>query len=300
MVELQTPRFVYMRGELRPWDQAVLHVGTEAVNRGLSVFEGTKGYWQAGGEFAFVNLRAHWERLRRSARLLHIPYEQSFDDYVAAIRCLVTEELTPQRDMWARTTLFVTEGHWGEGTAADLVVTAYQQDRTIPGPISLGVSTWRRSSDESLPPRIKSPANYQVGRLARIEARGRGWDDMVLLNQWGRVAEATGSCVMIVRNGVVATPPASEGALESITVDIVEELAASLSIPFVRRPIERTELLIADEIAICGTLAEITVVHAMDGLSVAGGEGLLAYVQRGYFDAVRGVKPQRGVELTPL
>ena len=72
----------------------------------------------------------------------------------------------------------------------------------LPKPINLGISTWQRSSDASLPARIKTSTNYQVGRLARIEGRSKNYDDMILLNQWGRVAEATTSCTFIVRDGV--------------------------------------------------------------------------------------------------
>ena len=88
----------------------------------------------------------------------------------------------------------------------------------------------------SLPARIKTGTNYQVGRLARIEGRALGCSDMVLLNQWGRVAETTGACILMVRDGVVYTPPATEGALESITLDLVEALAKSMKIPFVAGP----------------------------------------------------------------
>ena len=114
----------------------------------------------------------------------------------------------------------MTDGHWCENTVADLVVTAYHQDKVVPESINLGVSTWRRSNDDSLPARIKTSTNYQVGRLARIEGRARGCQDMILLNQWGHIAEATGSCVLMVRDGVIYTPPATEGALESITLDL--------------------------------------------------------------------------------
>jgi ribonuclease BN (tRNA processing enzyme) len=101
-------------------------------------------------------------------------------------------------------------------------------------------------------------ANYQVARLARIEGRSRGYEDLILLNESGRVAESTGACVLMVRAGRAHTPPASEGALESITLDVFPELGASLGIDFVRRPIERSELYIADELGLTCTLAEIT------------------------------------------
>jgi len=300
VVELQEPKFVYMGGKLRLWKDAMLHVGCEALTRGLNVYEGVKGYWQQDGSFGIVMLRRHYERLRRSARLLHIPCDWTYEQYESAILELVSELVEPDRDMWARTTLFVIEGSWGEGTVADLVVTAYHQDKQPPGPINLGVSTWRRSVDVALPARIKTGTNYQVGRLARIEGRALGCQDMVLLNEWGRGAESTGAAILMVRDGVVYTPPATEGALESITVDAIEALANSMGIPFVRRPIDRTELLIADEIALCGTLAELPLVKSIEGQPLTEGSRLLCLLQARYLDAVRGINPHPAIELCTI
>lgn len=300
MAQLQKPEFVYMGGALRRWEEAVLHIGCEGVNRGLNVFEGIKGYWQPNETFGILQLKSHYERLSRSARLLQIPFDHTYDQYCKAIFELMGTLLNPDRDMWARTTLFAIDGHWGEGTVSDLIVTAYHQDVQEPLPISIGVSTWQRSSDVSLPARIKTGTNYQVARLARIEGRARGCQEMVLLNQWGRVAEATGACVLIVRDGTIYTPPPTEGALESVTVDIAEALAQSLSIPFVRRPIDRTELLIADEIGLAGTLAELTLVRSIDGQLLAKETPILGSVQRRYFEAVRGTTPHPVVELSVL
>lgn len=300
MATLQRPAFVYMKGKLVSWEDATLHVGCEAVTRGLNVFEGLKGYWQADGQFKIVMMKHHYERLKRSARLLHIPFEHSYDEYLTAVDQLIGALATPDRDMWARTTLFVTEGHWGENTAADLVVTAYHQDKKIPEPIKIGVSTWRRSSDVALPARIKTGSNYQVARLARIEGRPLAYEDMVLLNQAGRVAEATASCVLMVRDETIVTPPATEGALESITINVVESLAQSMGIKFIRRPIDRTELLVADEIALCGTLHEVILASSIEGLPLSGKSPILSALQRRYFDAVRGVDPHHSIDLTVL
>jgi branched-chain amino acid aminotransferase len=300
MVALQEPKFVYMGGGLRHWHEATLHIGCEAVTRGLSVFEGLKGYWQPHGPFGIVQLRPHYDRLRRSARLLHIPFDHSFDQYRQAIAQLADALLEPDRDMWFRTTLYAIEGHWGEGTVGDLVITAYHQAKSIPEPIDLGISTWRRSSDASLPARIKSAANYQVARLARIEGRARGCQDMVLLNDFGRVAEATGACILMVRDGVVYAPPATEGALESVTLDIVEALAGSMNIPFMRRPVDRSELLVADEIALCGTLAELILARSIDGLPLASSAPLLRALQTRFFRAVRNIDPHPFIELSVI
>ncbi|BCA54127.1 branched chain amino acid aminotransferase [Nitrospira sp. KM1] len=300
MAQLQRPTFAYMNGHLVPWEQASLHIGCEAVTRGLNVFEGLKGYWQADGTFKVVMMRHHYERLKRSARLLHIPCEYSFEQYHEAVNQLIGALVSTEKDMWARTTLFVTDGHWGENTVSDLVLTAYHQEKKPPQSIKIGVSTWRRSSDVALPARIKTSSNYQVSRLARIEGKPLGCDDMVLLNQSGRVAEATASCLLMVRDETIVTTPATEGALESITLKIVESLAHSMGIKFVNRPIDRTELLVADEIGVCGTLHEVTLATSIDGFALSEKSPILSTVQRRYLDAVRGVDPHPSVELTPL
>ncbi len=194
----------------------------------------------------------------------------------------------------------MVEGHYGEGTRADLVLTGYQQDKEPPAPITIGVSTWRRAPDVAMPARIKTGMNYQVARLARIEGRTRGYEDMILLNGSDRVAESTGACVLMVRSGSVHTPPPSEGALESITLDVFFELGASLGVEFVRRPIERSELYIADELGVTGTLSEITLVREIDDRALPEQTPLLSKLARRYRDSVRGVDPHPAVELAML
>lgn len=299
-LQLQRPASVYFGGQIRPWGEAVFHISTEAVTRGLNVFEGLKGHWQPSGQFAWRTLEKHYERLGRSAKLLHIPVGFSYAGFVEACAALTREELRPDRDLYIRATLFVTEGHWGEGTMADLVLTAYQQDTEPPEPIAVGTSTWRRSPDISLPARIKTSANYIVARLARIEGASRGYSDMILLNQAGRVAEGIAACALVVRDGVVSTPPASEGALESITLGIVEALAAQEGIPFVRRPVDRSELYIADEVGLTGTLADITLIRSVDDVALPDSAPLLSLLARRYRETVTGVTTAPFVELTTV
>jgi len=296
---LQQPRWAYFQGEVRPWEQATLHVSCEAVNRGLNVFEGLKGYWQANERtFGIVALRPHYDRLTRSAKLLHIPVPITFEEFQGACGKLVRALYEPDKDMWIRATLFVVEGHWGEDTVADLFLTAYHQVKQAPSAVSVGVSTWQRSSDISLSPRIKTSANYQVARLARIEGRKRGFREMILLNQHGRVAEATGACVLLVRDGCVITPPASEGRLESITLEIVRKICHSLGIPFVERPVDRTELLIADEIRLVGTLAELAPVIRVDEYELPPTSPVTNLIADTFWAAVRGLTPHSAIELT--
>ena len=298
--KLQRPPLVWVGGALRPWEDASLHLSTEAFQRGVSVFEGLKGHRQPDGRLGLLLLERHFRRLEQSARLLHLPMPVDLAGFQAACIALTGALQVPGRDVYARATVLAVEGHWGEGTVSDLVVLAYQQEAHGPAPVDLGVSTWRRSHDLALPARIKTGTNYQVGRLARIEGRARGMDEMILLNDAGRVAESSAACVLIVRDGRVISPPAWEAALESITLEVVERICAERSIPFERRPIERSELLVADEIGLCGTLAEITRVRSIEGAALDPAWPVLGRVLDRYRDAVRGIEPLPGVEVTPV
>ncbi len=301
MIKLQRPPYLYMNGEITPWDDGTIHVTSEALIRGVSVFEGIKGYWRHDGrDFSLLALREHYDRLCRSAQLLHLPFAMSYEGFAEACAALAKRLLTPEKDLWLRTTLLAVEGHWGEGTVSDLVITGYHQDKERPGPIDIGVSTWQRPGDSALPARIKSAANYQIGRLARIEARRQGLSDMVLLNQSGRVAEASGSCVLLVRKGTVVTPPASEGCLESITVDTLERLSAGLDIRFERRPVDRTELYVADEVCLVGTLAELIPIRRIDSVVLPERRPVLEALADDFWACVRGVRTHPAVDLTPV
>jgi branched-chain amino acid aminotransferase len=300
MVKLQRPAFVFMNGKLTPWDDARVHVGAPALTRGISVLEGIKGYWRHdGSHLALLAMRPHFERLQRSAMLQHLPFSMSYEEFTDACFAIVRELLSEDRDLWIRPTLFALEGHWGLDTVTDLVITCYNQVKKAPDPISLGISTWQRPLDAALPYRIKSAANYQMGRLARIEGRRQGFNDMVMLNQQGRVAEATASCVLVVRDGSVVTPPPSEGCLESITVNIIESLCESLGIPFDRRPIDRTELRIADELALVGTLAEVAIVQRFEDREMPEAR-VLSRLRDEYFACARGLKTNPIMSLTPV
>ncbi len=296
-MKLQKPPFIWCRGAVRPEGEAVLHVSAEAVVRGLNVFEGLKGYWQPDGTFGLVALPRHHARLKRSARIMRLPFEMDYPAFEEACHAIVGALAEPERDMWVRATLYAVEGHWGENTRTDLVLTAYHQDKRQPPSWPTGVSAWQRAGDNALPARIKTSANYFAARMARIEGKDRGYPEMILLNAHGRVAEFIGSCLVMARDGRLITPPASEGALESITVDIVEALARDMGMPFERRPIERSELLVADEIAAVGTLDEVTPVLSVDGLELPPPRLLAALAAR-YRDAAMGIDPHPAVDLS--
>ena len=291
MTQLQKPKYIYFNRKICDWDEAKIHVSSEAVFRGLNCFEGLKAYWQKDGSMGVVALQKHYQRFKRSAKLLCMPFDYSWQEFEEAVHSIISAQCKKDNNIWIRATLYMIEGHWGENQKTDLCLQAFQTDTNTPQPIKIGVSTWKRAEDNMLPARIKTSTNYQVARLAKIEGRARGYSEMIILNSNDRVAETGGSCVLLVRDGVVYTPPATEGVLESITVDIVENLAIENNIPFIRRPIDRTELHIADEIALAGTLAEITPVLSVDEYQITNKSNLLSVLSEKYFDAVCGNHP---------
>lgn len=297
ITQLQKPEYVYFGGKVCRWEEANFHISSEAVLRGLNVFEGLKGYWQPDGSFGIVAMRRHYDRLCRSAKILYIPFEMSYEEFEKAHHDLIKRLYRPDRNMWVRATLYGDEGFWGEGSTSNLVLTAYHTPTTRPVPLDLGVTAWKRGTDLALPCRVKTSTNYQVARFIKIEGRDRGYSDMILLNQAGRVAETTQTCVLMVRDGKVFTPPAWEGALESLTVDIIENLCQSMGIPFERRPIERTELIIADEVGLAGTLAEITPVRSVEK-TVYGESPIINAIAERYLNAVTGRDPHPAVDFS--
>ena len=121
---LQKPDWVFFAGEVRPWEDAVLHVSAEAVVRGLNVFEGLKGYWQEDGRFGFVHLERHYARLCRSASLLYIPVTFSYDEFESACFDLTRALYQPKKDFYIRAhALLWWRATTGEGTKSDLVLT---------------------------------------------------------------------------------------------------------------------------------------------------------------------------------
>jgi len=296
-VKLQKPKYVYFGGKVCLWEDAVFHISSEAVLRGLNVFEGLKGYWQPDGSFGIVAMRRHYDRLIRSAKIMYMPFEMSYEEFESATHELVKLLYRHDKNMWVRATLYGDEGHWGEDSTTNLVMTAYHTSKERPAPMDVGISPWQRATDLALPCRVKTSTNYQVARFVKIEGRDRGYSDMILLNQAGRVAEGISSCVIIVRDGKVFTPPAWEGALESISIDIVEELCKSMGIAFERRPIDRTELIIADEMALVGTLAEITPIRSVDGREFGEMPIVNAIAER-YVAAASGIDPHPAVDFS--
>lgn len=153
------------------------------------------------------------------------------------------------------------------------------------------VSSWRRISEDVMPPRVKNLSNYRNSQLAGMEARLDGYDTAILLNHLGKVAEGPGACVMLVSGNQVITPDIGSGILESITRDALIVLVREvLGVEVVERHVDRTELYLADEVFTCGTAAEVTPIVAIDNYTVGGGEigSVTRALESAFDDVLRG------------
>ncbi|MCC6674362.1 MAG: branched-chain amino acid transaminase [Thermomicrobiales bacterium] len=275
----KNPSYLWLNGALTPWDDATIHVSEMGWSTVGAVFEGIRGYWNAGhGELYIFRLREHLERLQRSMKLVHLPLDYSIDTLIEA-----TIELARKNESTQDTYFFplaYTADSYHTRYDSMQVETALQIV-TRPMPTHLGagkgmsakVSSWRRISEDVMPPRVKNLSNYRNGQLARQETAADGYDTAIILNQLGKVAEGPGACVMFVRDGKLITPDPTSGILESITRDALMILAREvLGMPVEERMVDRTELYLADEVFFCGTAAEISPVTSVDRYRIGNGE----------------------------
>jgi branched-chain amino acid aminotransferase len=265
------PDRIWWNGRLVPWDQARVHVTSEVASRGANVFEGVRAYWQAeAGQSVLVQPRRHFEGLARSARLLRFPPDQVADHLVQLREGVdaMVREIGPGRDIYLRPTLYIDSGRYGwrsADTSLGSYVAAYPTDQRSERPLTCIVSSWRRTKDLAISPLAKVGAAYQAFRLPRIEAAMAGADEALLLNDADNVAETGGATVFIVREGVVVTPPLADAVRDGVTRAIVLDLLRDqLEIPVVERSIPRSELYIAEEAFICGTLDEVRAIGSID------------------------------------
>lgn len=273
-----TAPWVWMDGRFVPWADARVHVRSDLVMRGGSVFEGIAGYWQEeAAQLRMFRLADHMLRLTRSMKVLRMELRYPLSDVQEAVVALV-QRCEFREDVHVRPTVYFGEGaSFGYRTdeiAVGAFVTAvpFPHNEKSETGISISVSSWTRISDNSHPPRVKGGANYLSARLAQVQAQVDGYDGAVLLNHQGYVSEGPGACIMIVRDNVLVTPRITDGILESITrATIVQVVRAELGLPVEERAVDRTEMYLADEIFECGTAHEITPIVRVDGYVVGGG-----------------------------
>jgi branched-chain amino acid aminotransferase len=269
--------YIWMDGELVPWESATVHVLSHGLHYGTGAFEGIRAYETSDGPAVF-RLTDHMDRLRRSAKALGIPLPYEVEELVEhAKEVLRVNEL---RSGYIRPITFFGTGSMGLNPAGASVHTiiaawewgAYLGEEGIQNGIRVAVSSWRRIGHNAFMPDAKGTGGYMNSVLAKTAAIRGGYDEALLLNEDGLIAEGSGENLFMVRKGVVHTPPTSAGALDGITRDSVYTLLREDGYTIVESQITRTDLYYADEVFFTGTAAEVTPVREVDDRDVGDGK----------------------------
>lgn len=257
----------YFEGQFVPFEQANISIATHALHYGTGAFGGLRGIPDPNNprQILLFRLDRHCQRLSASARLLH--FDLPADKIESVIIDLVKKN-QPDQSFYLRPFVYTSDLGISprlHNLQKDFFVYGLELgDYLSPDGASCRVSSWYRQEDRSLPLRGKISGAYITSSLAKTEAVESGFDEAILMNSQGKVSEATGMNVFVVRNGQLLAPGFDQDILEGITRDSILTMARDLGIPVVERAIDKSELFIADEIFLSGTAAKITPVKRIE------------------------------------
>jgi len=289
---------IWYDGKLVPWRDATTHVLTHSLHYGLSVFEGVRAYKTDHGT-AIFRLEDHTRRLFNSAHIyqIKIPYTREAISE-AQIEVVRRNEL---ESCYIRPIVFYGSEKMGvspKGAQVHVAIAAwpwgaYLGEEALKQGIRVKISSYARQHVNVTMPRAKIASTYANSILANTEALEHGYDEAILLDTDGFVAEGSGENLFIVRDGVIHEPDIA-CALTGITRASVHQIAADLGLQVASRRLTRDDLYIADEAFFTGTAAEITPIREIDGRQIGAGERgpVTAQLQKAFFDAVSGKTPK--------
>jgi len=288
--------FIFLNGRIIPFEEASIHPLNTTMKYASSVYDAWRGYWNPEQEELYLfRLREHLERLLRSAKIIQMSCPYGVEEMIRLHLELIQANRL-QEDIHSRIILFVDSigGGLYSTTPVSAVMAAMPMGRYFRDEshgVHCCVSSWRRISDEDMPPRIKAAANYHNSRLAGLQARQDGYDEAIILGRGGKVTEGPGFTLFIIKDGVPLTPPVTSGILEGVTRDTLLTLIPEvLGLQVVEREIDRTELYVAEEAFFCGSGAEIAPILSVDRRPVGDGNPgtLTLQLRDAYFNLVRG------------
>jgi branched-chain amino acid aminotransferase len=301
---------IWLDGSLVEWNAANVHILTHSLHYGVAAFEGIRCYHRADGRSALFRLDDHLQRLLDSCHICAIDCPYSREDLAAAI--LETIRANKMTEAYVRPLVFLGDGGLGLGSLdvrvrvaiASYQWGAYLGDEGLRKGIRAKVSSFTRGGLNSSMSKGKITGQYVNSVLAKREVMRAGYDEAILLDAAGQVAEASGENVFIAQHGRLITPPLSSPILNGITRDSVITLARELGIVVEERTFARDEVYIADEVFFTGTAAELTPVREVDDRRIGSGEpgAITRRVQEAFFALVKGgpASPGHGQWLTYL
>jgi branched-chain amino acid aminotransferase len=290
----------YFQGDFVPEDQANVNIKTHAFLYGSSVFEGIRGYWSPETETVYLfRAKEHYERMIQSAKLLFLDHGMNLEQLMD-----ITKELVIRNKFTTDVYLqprFYKSGHIVPPRLDDIETDfccfalsfgAYLD--TSKG-LKVCVSSWRRVSDNAIPPRGKIGGAYVNTGLVMAEAHYNGFDDGILLTEEGHVSEGSGMNLFLVKDGKLITPRTTDNILEGITRDSIIQVAKrEFGIETEARLVNRTELYLADEVFFTGTAAQVAPVTSIDQRTIGDGKNgeITMKLQQRYMEIAKGQHPQ--------
>jgi branched-chain amino acid aminotransferase len=284
---------IWMDGELVDWDDARIHVLTHTLHYGSGVFEGIRAYPTDDGPAVF-RLTDHMRRLHQSAHLFLMDLPYSLEELVEATR--ETIQVNQVESCYIRPIVYLGYGEMGLNPLPCPVNVSiavwpwgtYLGDEGIKHGVRMKVSSWRRMDPNVNPVAAKGTGIYINSSLAKVEALKAGYDEAILLNTHGYIAECTGENLFVVKDGVLLTPPLASGALEGITRDSVITIARDHGYEVHETDLVRSDLYAADEAFLTGTAAEIVPMRSVDDREIGEPGEITRKIQETYFAVVHG------------
>lgn len=290
--------FIWYDGKLVPWRDATTHVLTHSLHYGLAVFEGVRAYNTDIGTAVF-RLHDHTNRLFNSAHIyqMEMPYDK---DAINAAQLEVVRS-NNLASCYIRPLVFYGSEKMGvspKGAKVHVAIAAwpwgaYLGEDALQQGIRVKISSYARQHVNVTMPRAKVASTYANSIIANAEALDHGYDEAILLDTDGFVAEGSGENIFIVKDGVLCEPEIAS-ALTGITRSTIHALAADLGIPLKTKRLTRDDLYIADEAFFTGTAAEVTPIREVDRRVIGAGKRgpITEKLQKAYFDAVNGKNPK--------
>lgn len=298
------PSFVYYQKKIMPIEEAKMGVMTHALHYGTAAFEGIRGNWNTGKKQMYLfRLKEHYERLLKGCRILKIDLGYSVDD-LNRITIDVVKTCGFKEDVYVRPVAYKSSEAMGvrlHNLDSDFFVFAFPWGRYLDvDRARVTVSSWRFPKEVA---RAKITGLYITNALAKTEVIENGYDEAIMLNSDGYVAEGSGENIFIVVNGKLVTPGSYDGILMGITRDTVIKLAKNeLGIDTIERHIDRAELYDAEESFLTGTAAHLTPIAEVDRRKIADGEigPITKKLQKLYADVIQGNIPKYMEWCTPV
>ncbi len=299
--------YIWMNGEIIPWDQAQVHVFTHALHYGSSVFEGLRAYDLEDGPAIFRG-RDHFERLQYSCKVARIPNPLNVDEWMQVTADVL--RANQQRNAYIRPLVFRgydTLGVDGRGCPVDAILAtvpwgAYLGAEALEQGVDVQVSSWRRMAPDTLNALAKIGGQYVNSQNIVMEAKDNGFAEGIALDVNGYVSEGSGENLFLIMKDKIYTPPLGNSILSGITRDCAFTIAQDMGYEVKETVLPREMLYMAEEIFFTGTAAEITPVRSVDRMPVGSGTRgpVTEKIQSTFFGIITGEVDDKWNWLTPV